>query len=309
MQLIIYWMEVFTLSDAIFYGQQMMTDYFNMQPSDVKGRANIGVEYYKRILYNKIYSVLKLTLPDHWKLNYFRFWLYHFGSIGVIYTNEFGWIDQPYSILELDLQYNPKTIQVYNQFIKTPKIGAVGFNAGIIKCMDDYFGLDDIVTRYATDLAQCDRSIEVNLMNTNVTAFFKAKDKKSADLVKEAYGNATAGEPFVVVNKEALDDENIEIMLSDVKNSFLVNDLLTARRGILNAFLTEIGIRNANYDKRERLNSQEVNENNDETKAIISVIYENIKQSMDEINSFANLGLNVEYNYNYETEADREWED
>lgn len=291
------------MNEPIMYGQEMMLDHWNIQPSNVKGRANAGTEYYKRLLYTKIYSVLNFKLPDSWKKNYFRFWLFHYGSIAVIYTREFGWVCQPYSIIDLDIYYNPRTIQVYNQFIKTPKIGAVGVNAGIVKCMDDFFGLDDIVTRYATDLAQCDRSIEVNLMNSNVTAFFKAKSKKDADAIKEAYGQATTGKPFVVVNKEVMDDEEINTLLPNIKNNFIVNDLLQARRGILNAFLTEIGIRNANYDKKERLNSQEVTENNDETKAIISVIFENIKRSFDDINAFSGLKLSVSYNYDYETEV------
>ena len=292
------------MNNPIMFSQDMIMNHFNIQPSDVKGRANAGVEFYKRLLYTKIYSTLEFTLPETWKKNYFRFWLFHFGSIGVIYTNEFGWVAQPYSVIKLDLYYNPKIIQVYNSFINTPKIGAVGVNAGIIKCMDDYFGLDDIVTRYATDLAQCDRSIEVNLMNSNVTAFFKAKSKKEADAIKEAYAQATTGKPFVVINKEVMEDEVIDTMLPNMKNNFLVNDLLQARRGILNAFLTEIGIRNANYDKRERLNSQEVNENNDETSAIITVIYDNIKRSMEDVNAVSGLGLDVKLHYDYRDEED-----
>lgn len=291
------------MNSPIMFDQEMLLDHFNIQPSVVKSRANAGVEFYKRLLYTKIYSTLEFTLPEDWKKNYFRFWLFHCGSIGVIYTNEFGWVCQPYSILELDLYYNPRIIQVYNQFIKTPKIGAIGVNAGIIKCMDDFFGLDDVVTRYATDLAQCDRSIEVNLMNSNVTAFFKAKNKKDADAIKEAYAKATTGEPFVVINKEVMDDEAIETLLPNMKNNFLVNDLLQARRGILNAFLTEVGIRNANYDKKERLNSQEVNENNDETSAIITVIYDNIKQSMEEVNAVSGLNLDVQLHYDYDEEG------
>lgn len=294
------------MNEPVMFGQEMLLDHFNIQPSIVKGQANAGTEFYKRLLYTKIYSTLDFTLPESWKKNYFRFWLFHMGSIGVIYTNEFGWVCQPYSVIELDIYYNPRIIQVYNQFIKTPKIGAIGINAGIIKCMDDYFGLDDIVTRYATDLAQCDRSIDVNLMNSNVTAFFKAKSKKDADAIKEAYGQATTGKPFVVVNKEVMDDDAIETLLPNIKNNFIVNDLLQARRGILNAFLTEIGIRNANYDKRERLNSQEVNENNDETSAVISVIYDNIKKSMETVNAVSGLGLDVKLHYNYDTEGGAE---
>lgn len=297
------------MNNPVMFSQDMLLNHFNIQPSDVNGRANAGVEFYKRLLYTKLYSTLDFTLPETWKKNYFRFWLFHFGSVGVIYTKEFGWVCQPYSIIKLDLYFNPKVIQIYNQYIKTPKIGAVGINAGIIKCMDDYFGLDDIVTRYATDLAQCDRSIEVNLMNSNVTAFFKAKDKKSADAIREAYGQATTGKPFVIVNKEVMDEDGIDTLLPNMKNNFLVNDLLQARRGILNAFLTEIGIRNANYDKKERLNSQEVNENNDETSAVISVIYDNIKKSMEEVNAISGLGLDVKLHYDYEEkEEGSSWE-
>ena len=288
------------MNNPIMFSQDMFLNHWNLQPSDVKGRANAGTEFYKRLLYTKLYSVFDFTLPGTWKKNYFRFWLFHYGSLGVIYTKEFGWVCQPYSIVKLDLYYNPKIIQVYNSFITTPKIGAVGINAGIIKCMDDFFGLDDIVTRYATDLAQCDRSIEVNLMNSNVTAFFKAKSKKEADAIREAYGEATTGKPLVIINKEVMDDEGLETLLPNMKNNFLVNDLLQARRGILNAFLTEIGIRNANYDKRERLNSQEVEENNDETSAVVTVIYDNIKKGMEEINRISGLELDVKLHYDYE---------
>ena len=297
------------MSNPVMFSNEMIKNHFNLQPSDVKGRANAGVEFYKRLLYTKIYSTLDFTLPESWKKNYFRFWLFHLGCLGVIYTKEFGWVCQPFSIVKLDIYYNPKVIQVYNQFIKTPKIGIVGTNAGVIKVMDDYFGLDDIVTRYATDLAQCDRSIEVNLMNSNVTAFFRATSKKDADAIREAYGQATSGKPCVIVNKEVMgDDGAFETLLPNMKNNFLVNDLLQARRGILNAFLTEIGIRNANYDKKERLNSQEVSENNDETSAIISVIYDNIKKSMEEVNAISGLSLDVKLHYDYEQEGDKLWQ-
>lgn len=283
----------------IMYQQQELINYFNLQPSEVKGRANTATEFHKRYLYTKVYSTLKFKLPENWDMNFFRFWLFRFGSIGVIYTKEFGWVAQPYSVEELQLYYNPRKIRVYNQFIKKPKTGIIGINAGIIRLMDDYFGLDDIVTRYAEKLAQIDRAIDVNLMNCNVTAFFEAESKKQAEEVKIAYGEATTGKPLVVVNKDVLNGKQITTMLQNVGNNYIVDKLLSARRSIINAFLTEIGIRNANYEKKERLNSMEVEENNDETKAIITIIYENVKKCMDTINSFSGLNLDVELRYDY----------
>lgn len=287
------------MNNPINFEDQNLLNFFNLQPSSVKGANNGAVCFYKRMLWTKLYSVFKFTLPDSWKLNYFRFWLFQFGSIAVIYTEKFGWICQPYSIIEKDLYFNPKKIQVYNQFIDSPKVGVIGVNSGIINLMDDFFGLDDLVTRYAEMLAQADKDININLMNANVTAAFEVESKKQADEVKEAYGRATTGEPMITINKDLMQGSKVTTLLPNVKNNFVATDLLTVRRGIINAFLTEIGIRNANMDKKERLNSQEVSENNDETKAIISVIYDNLKKAMEDINAISGLGLDVEFRYDY----------
>lgn len=279
---------------------QSIESYFNRQPSQVKGEVNDEVSFNKRYLYTKLYSVFEFNLPKEWALNWFRLWLFHYGSIGVIYTKELGWICSPYSITKLNWCYQPAVIEITNHALKSTKSGIVGVNAGIIRLMDDFYGLDDLITRYAVRLSQIDRSVNVNLMNCNVTAFFSAEDKKQAEMIKEAYGRATEGNPLIVVNKDALGDNRLEPLFPAVSSNYIVDKLLTARRTIVNEFLTEIGIKNANYDKKERLNSAEVEQNNDETRAIVSVIYDNLKSDLDEINEFSNLDLSVSLRYDYD---------
>lgn len=268
--------------------------YWNMQPSQVKGRYNAGTEYHKRYLYNKLFSRFNFTLPAEWDLNFFRFYLFRCGSIAVIYTNEYGWVAQPYGIVKLNLYYNPSEITVFNQFFRSDKKGIIGKNAEIIHLFDDYFGFDDLVTRYAEVLAQIDRTINVNLMNANVTMFFPAQSKKQSDEIKEAYAVATTGQPFVTINKDAMGGEELEPLFGKVKDNYIVDSLLEARRNIVNQFLTEVGIANANTDKKERLITDEVNQNNDETQAIISVAYANLKKCFEKVNAISGLGLKVE---------------
>lgn len=294
------------MHEPILFNQQQMLDYFNLQPSEVLAQANVGTQFYKRYLYNLLYSVFNFTIPENWKLNYHRFWLLHYGSIGVIYTNEFGWVEQPYSIVKLDMYYNPKVIEVFNSFITEPKVGIIGTNAGIIHAFDDYYGFDDIISRYAEKLAQCDRSIDVSLMNSNITLMAEVEDKKKAEEVKTMYADATTGKPLTLINKNILNGNGFKPVIPNIKNNFIAPDVLQAKRTILNEFLTFIGIRNANYDKKERLNSQEVSENNDQTRAIVTVVAENIKTSCDIINSFSDLGLAVELNYDYMSEVVKE---
>ena len=289
------------------YSQEMLQDYFNLQPSMVNGRANIGVEYYKRLLYTKLYAKFDFELPKEWELNWFRFWLFHCGSIGVIYTSKFGWICYPYGVVKRGLYYNPLIITVSTPFTKVFQNGAIGYNAEIIKCFDDYFGFDDIINHYAEKLAQVDKDININLMNANVAVAMVVADKKEAEQMKEIYSEATQGKPFLPYGKKTdskVSNEPLEPLFGDVKGNYIVNDLLDAKRTIMNEFLTDIGINNANTDKKERLITDEVAANNGETRALINVVYENIKAGIDSVNKIAGLDIKVRLNDYVEVSQD-----
>lgn len=288
------------------YQERSFIDYRSIQPSQVKGAANDAVACHKRYLWTKLYSVFKFTLPEQWELDWFRFWLFQAGSIAVIYTKEFGWICNPYGVTKLNLYYHPSEIIVTNHALPSSKDGVIGLNAEIVYLMDDFIGLNDIVTKYATKLAEIDKAIQINLMNANVSLVYEAEDKKQADTIKEAYGKATTGEPLVAINKDMLSSDGLKPLINNVKNTFIANDLETTRRSIVNEFLTEIGISNANTDKRERLVTNEVDANNEETKAISMVIFENIKKCFEKVNKISNLGLKVELRYNEEGGAQNE---
>lgn len=297
-------------NQPITFAEQQYYNHFNLQPSEVKGFANGSVAYYKRVLYNKVYSKWEFNLPDHWDLNWFRFWLFHYGSIGVIYTNEYGWVCNPYSFAKMNHQWNPQLILVVNSFFKKEYYGEIGVNAAIIKLFDDYFGIDDIVTRYAEMLAQCDRSVNVSLINSNVTYLFEAQSKKRANEIKQAYGEATTGSPLVVLNEKVMDGKSIVPLLPNIKNNFIAPEILEVRRAITNAFLTEIGIRNVSVQKKERLTQGEYEENNEETTALIRVMHENVVQGMEVGNKISGLNLSAEiYEENVSRETSEEGEE
>ena len=278
----------------ISYEQSSMSNYWQRQPVNVHGQRNAAVDYEKRYLYNLIYSRFRFDLPKDWALNFFRYWLFSWGSIGVVYTREYGWIIAPYSVSQIDMYWNPKEICVTNSQMVKPKYGIIGVNAEIVRAFDDYGGFEDIVRSYAEKLAQIDRCIDVCLMNANVTSYFEVDNKKQAEEIKQAYSESTQGNPLVVVNTRLTKGRQLETLHKDVKSNYIVNDLLQSKRTIINEFLTRIGINNANYDKRERLNSAEVNQNNEETKALISVVYANLKESFARVNKISGLKIGVE---------------
>ena len=284
----------------IDFEHRMTQNYNGLHPIDVKGVSNANNFYQCRYLWNKIYSKFKFDFGDlKWDLNTFRMLLFRYGSVAIFKSKDSGWIFAPWSVEKLNLYLNPKKIRgyklYYNEYF-TDLEGEIDKDCVIVKVMDDYCGLNDLVVATAEVLANCDKAINVALMNANVNLVGYADDKKDAEEIKTAYGKATQGEPLVVVNKNKLRDgkDNILEPFTNHDTVMSMDRLLTCRRTIVNNFLTEIGINNANNNKKERLITDEVNANDEEVSANISVIYENIKKGFDAFNKISGLNISVE---------------
>lgn len=276
--------------------EQMYLAHNSVQPYEVKGQANWEVETEKRYLYAKIASIYDFTIPDTWPIGWFRFFLFRLGSIAVLYTKEYGWVTMPYGYSRLNLYYQPKIIEVYNHMFPNVKTGVIGVNAEIIKIMDDYRGLDDLVRRYAEVLANINKSANISLMNSNVSVYYPAANPKDARDIEEAYAQATEGKPMVAVNKKLMQEgQEIKPLLSSPKDNFIVTQLLEARRNVVNMFLTDVGIPNTNVDKRAQKTTDELLMNSGETHCISAIIMENLKTCFEKANRISGLNLSVKY--------------
>lgn len=266
----------------IMYNEQMLQNYFQLQPSEVKGAINSETAYYEWALMWLVYYRYVLKIPEHIALNYFRFWLFHYGSIGLVYTNKFGWIAGNYGVSEIDLYYQPRQLTFSNPFLDDVKVGIVGINACIIKLFDDYSGFMPVIKRTARKLASCDKAMDVNLMTASMGKLLGAPNKKIANTLEEALSDLTIGKPYVTINSSDLEAINVNQLVSELGSEFIADKVQELKRTYVNEFLTYIGINNANLNKRERLNSDEVNANNDEIKAIPTLILEdNLGPSME----------------------------
>lgn len=268
-------------SPLTFHDQQLI-DYFQIQPASVKGVFNTETAYYEWALMWLVYYRYKLKIPDHIALNFFRYWLFHWGSIGLVYTNKFGWIAGNYGVSEIDLYYQPRQLTFANPFLPDIKIGIVGINSCIIKCFDDFTGFKPYIRRTATKLAACDKAMDVNLMTASMGKLLGAPNKKIASTLKEALDDLTIGKPYVTINSSDLEAINVNQLVSELGSEFIADKVQELKRTYINEFLTLIGVNNANLNKRERLITDEVNANNDEVFAIPTLVLEdNLKPSME----------------------------
>ena len=288
----------FISADAIMK-DDTLRNYFSMEPKKVDPNS-AAFSYYCRTLFRKAMSIYKFDgIPDYWDLDY---------MVSVLLANGFITItDTPMKVLPLrcgisgyNVFNHPTTVIVAN-----PVLGnferTIDEDCALVKISYDYRGILDIIYRYAYMLAECDCSISVNLMNSKVAFIGLVESKQQANSMKAMYDMISKGEPAVFVKGSQINQDTI--LYNHVKENFIASDIQLLKRKIMSEFLTEIGVNNANTEKRERLTDNEVEANDSEIQLNAGYWLDNIKEGFEVANRLYNLNLSISLKNTFNTEG------
>lgn len=292
-----------TTHEAPFDYQTMNLYNANRSPSTVHVKNTRLRAYFRKYLFQKAVSVFEWTLPEEWDHDYFLYTLYGCGYIVVLNTLKYGVICQYGALGGYNLYYRPSYAIVTNPLIKESITAYIDKDCSIIKLMPDYSSIMDIVGYYADQMALSAEAMGVNLVNVKTGTVFGADSKQKAESYKKMYDNLSNGDPAVVIDKSLLSDDgkpNWFPFAQNVKESYVVSDVLSDMRKIEAMFDTMIGIPNANTDKRERLVTDEVNANNVETFTRAALWMETLKRGIDITNKMFNINVSVKWRVNPE---------
>ena len=307
-------------NDAAPFDYQTL-NYYNAQrsPSTVHVKNSRLRKFFRKYLFQKAISVFKWTLPEEWDKDYFLYTLYGLGYIAVINTEKFGVICQGGALGGYNLYYRPSYIIITNPVLSETIIADIDrktssevdkiftstskSECALIKLQPDYSSIMDLVGFYADQMALAAESLGINLLNVKSSTVFGAKNKTEAETYKKMYDNMSEGDPAVVIGKDLLDDQGKPSWFpftQNIKESYVATDILSDLRKIEAMFCTEIGIPNANTDKKERLITDEVNSNNVETSSRCEMWLEEIRKGLTKANQKFNLKLAVDWRVNPE---------
>lgn len=152
-----------------------------------------------------------------------------------------------------------------------------------------------IVQRYASRLAELDRTIDVNSDNSRTTKVL-AYDENSRLSVENLNRQISAGDGVVRVTKPMGGTIADAIAVLDLGvNVDGIEKLQIVRNGVYNEAMGFLGIENSNQDKKERLVAAEVTANNDQTSMMRYVNLNARRQAATEINEKYGLNVSVRY--------------
>lgn len=278
---------------------RLIAEYFSIDPTMVNGTGNLTFNHYRRYLYQLVFSRFKFNeLPEAWDIDYIRDTLFQWGYMGIVRTEagtmalQCGYSGVNYALKPTQIVISNPVFGIFNR-----RIGLDGELLYFEYLNQNFNGMENIIRRYALLLAQCDASLNVNLMNSRVAMAITGSNKRAINSAKNMYDEVTRGNPAVF----ALWDKDAEInttLFNNVKNSYVGNDLLQTKQTIMNEFRTIIGLNNSNTEKRERLVTDEAHANDETTRTLIEMWCDNLNQCFDRVRNWdPTIKTTVSINY------------
>ena len=147
-------------------------------------------------------------------------------------------------------------------------------------------------------MALASSAVNVNLLNSKLAYLFTAKNKSVAESFKKMYDQIASGEPASIIDRNLLDpdgNKTWDFFSQNLHENYIASDILADMRKIEQQFDTDIGIPNANTDKRERLITDEVNANNVETATRCELWLEELKKGCEKVKTMFDVDISVDW--------------
>lgn len=265
-------------------------------PSAIHARNIALTKFFERYLIDDFLGQWEVNLPETWAYNYTMYSLVYFGFIAVINTDKFGVIPQHCNLYGYDVMYQPTTAQIINPLIPNAIDARIHRDTELIKLFPDFGGIYDLIQFYAEKMALLSEGLDVNIINSKLSYIIGVDSKSSAETFKKTIDKITSGEPCVVTGKELFSEDGTPLWTTFAQNltqNYIASNQLEDLKKLKLMFDTDVGIPNANTEKKERLTDDEVNSNNVETQTKIELIADSLEESAKRVNKM--FGTNISF--------------
>ena len=267
-----------------------------------------SLDYWTRSLLQRMTALIQIDgAPQYpqqrysWDIDALKYQLFIMGFAVVFRSKTYGVVPQPGTLTGYGLQYQPTGAMVATPYFQFDRPLVIGRECELIKLAPDYTGVFDICAKYATELRDMDISLKSAARNVRLGYLMVADSDKSAMSLKNIRQKIINGDDAIIDEKIAQKkpDGNRELPFymfdREVRQNYILNDLLEARRDVLVDFYREIGVRMVD-NKKERMITAEANAQQAETFIRSEVWADTLKESVRKVNEMFDLKLSITIN-------------
>ena len=269
---------------------------------------NINMNYWTRSLYQRLTALINIDgCPDGsdgkyaWDIDALKYGLFALGYLAVFESAQYGVVPVPGAVTGFGLQYQPTGVMINTPYFQFTEPLKLGVQAELIKLTPDYSGLWDTITKYSAELKEIDTSIKSAARNSRLAYALVADSDRSARTLKGIREKIINGDDVIIdqqlTRRKGADRDELPWYQfdRDLKSSYILGDLLEARRNTLVDFYREIGVRMLD-DKKERMLTGEVAAGEAETFIRSEVWIETLKESCRKVNELFGTQLRPSIN-------------
>lgn len=264
-------------------------DAFN-HPSTVKTRNNRTFAFWERAFFERaMFSIDFDRWPEEWRgriKDFIVYVLMRRGYAMVAREPAFGTFCQPCTLSGYNFEYQPTDAILSNP--KLNKRYTIGKDCAILQLTPDYFGIWDIIDRYAGQMSNMDNALDMSMINNKVAWLFGAKTKGAATALRKAFDQINRGEPLAIFDQRIVDDassktEPFQHVDFNVKGNYITSDLIADMCAIMRNFDAEIGIPSVPYEKRERMVTDEAESRKTESQARATIWIDTLNETARDV--------------------------
>lgn len=212
-------------------------------------------------------------------------WIKHNGSFYVV-QGGMGGEPNPY--------YMPTKYVVANPALKLSETFTIGENCVVGRNDNLYFGLIPLLSKYATLSTETDLSLWIADINLRLTSIISAPDDRTRENGESYLKRVADGELGVMGETAFLD--GIKVQPYGEKRTEAITDLIELTQYLKASKFNDLGL-NANYNmKRESLNAEESQMNNDALLPLIDDMLSCRKEFCEGVNNMFGLNISVDFN-------------
>ena len=284
------------MSEPIKFNE--MSDYRRAQTGSRCRDARL-VDYYRHNLFDILCSHYRFDgFVPTWDTHYFQTGLFHNGFICFIDTPDFGVIPQRCTLSGYNVFRAPSRVLVANPYIEKREYD-IGVDTEIVWLNNQREGADYIIDFYANLMALTVQTYSINQINSRRAGVFNVENKQQAETMKKMYDGMVSGESAVFVTYGTKAGKPWEFFADS--SQYIGNTLLNDLKTIEDRFLTEIGVNNANTQKKERMVTNEVDANNQSINERSNAWLECMQSGLDKVNDMFGTALSVSVRADAET--------
>lgn len=269
------------------------------KPFDFKDKSD-NIFRHNMYMLNRTQSMFTWSgLPDSIPQRMVELYLQINGNVGfaeyngTLYAFRGGLGGQP------DEYYMPTIFTVANPYLHFDKNLKIGEEVAIIPNDSLYLGLMPMFEKYATLLAENELSIRIATINSRIIDLIDAPDDRTKTSAEKFLKDIEDGKLGVIAGNAFLDGIKAQPYGSGTRTGTITN-LIELEQYLKAGWYNELGL-NANYNmKRESLNSEESQLNNDALLPLIDDMLRCRQDGAKRVNDLFGTEISVEFNSAWE---------